>query len=76
MPPDDEDDRQRKAILDLARAEAHLREALLARRVEGVDDVAAATRALAEARERFEAAAHPRPRTLPIKEDSKSWGSH
>lgn len=65
-----------KALLDLAKAEAHLREALLARRVEGEDRVAEASRELDAARTAYERVTHARPRTLPTDRDVKSWGSH
>ena len=66
----------RRAVLDLARAEANLRQALLARSIEGVDHVAAAERALEAARVEFEKLAHPRPRVVPGEPPAKSWGSH
>lgn len=73
---EDEDERAQRAILDLAKAEANLRQALLARSIEGVDHVAAAEGALAEARAVFERVAHPKPRTVTLEREVKSWGSH
>ena len=75
MDDDGDEDAMRRAILDLARAEANLRQAVLARSIEGVDDVAAAQKALDAARETFEKVAHPKPRVV-AGEDVKSWGSH
>lgn len=76
--PHDEDEQARRAILHLAKAEANLRTALLARSVEGVDEVAAAARALDEARAAFERTAHARPKVMPgpPEGEAKSWGSH
>ena len=73
-----DDERARRAILDLAKAEANLRHALLARSVEGIDEVAAAARALDEARAAFERAGHARPRMISgaPEGEAKSWGSH
>ena len=72
----EDDEAARRAILDLAKAETNLRQALLARSVEGVDAVAAAERALHDAQAAFEKVAHPRPRVISGEREPKSWGSH
>lgn len=75
-PDEPEDDEASKALLDLAKAEAHLREALLTLRVEGQDHVAEAARELDAARTVYARVTHARPRTIPTDRDAKSWGSH
>lgn len=74
----DPEDQARRALLDLAKAEANLRHALLARSVEGTDHVAMATRALDEARAAFERVGHARPKVISgvAEGEAKSWGSH
>ena len=71
-----DDDTAQRAILNLAKAEANLRHALLARSVEGVDGVAAAERALHHAQAEFEKVAQARPKMISESREAKSWGSH
>lgn len=75
MTPAQDDGTPRRAMRDLARAEANLRHDVLAPSAEGIDHVAAAERAL-DARAAGGRVAPARPRGGATESEGKSWGSH